>query len=683
MRNIWVYDLEQSINFHSCAAINIDTKERKFFVIAHFRNNFEEYIEWLKSKGLILVGYNNLDFDYQLLHILLLWKDGSNIDALIKALYERTQVIVDNSTHRFAKELIPEWKMLIPQLDVYKINHLDNEAKRTSLKALEVAMRSESVQDIPFKHYEDITQEMLPIVEQYNFNDVENTMKYLLEYCLPAIQLRKDISTIYGINVMNANDIKIGVEIFAKELSRDMNIPIKDLRQLKTERKGGISLSECILDKVKFRSKSFNAIKDFFSAQHIYETNSVFNGIPTNKLGNVWNYCAKNESDYTTEPGRVKTKKLVKVKKGVEVLEKLNIIYKGFQYDFGTGGLHGCIRPGIYLSDNELTMVDIDISSDYPNIAINNKFRPAHLGESFCRVYKDIYERRKVIPKSNPNNAAYKLALNGVFGKSNEKSSWLYDPAFLVSITINGQLLLCMLAEAIVDFIPDVIMLQANTDGLTVKIKRTDYDRLMKICKQWESYTSLELEYAEYKKMIIKHVNSYIGEYTDPNKIPKYKGEFQIDREIYKNHSKRVVRIALSNYFLHNIPVAQTIRQHINGAKFGNYENYGIYDYCISKKATGSWYYQAIIVDGDRVNAIKHDGKVFRYFVSNKGAHYVKTNGDSSSQVEAHPQKGRTYYLTSFNKYFYSEIYDIDYSYYIRECNKIIEIIQTNQLEIV
>lgn len=275
-----------------------------------------------------------------------------------------------------------------------------------------------------------------------------------------------------------------------------------------------------------------------------------------------------------------------------------------------------------------------------------------------------------------------KLALNGVFGKSNSEFSWLFDPKFTMSITVNGQLLLCMLAEKIVDMIQDCIMLQINTDGLTVKLRRTDYDKLMKICKAWEKYTNLELEYVNYKQMIIRDVNNYIGQYTDPEKEPKYKGVFEIDKALHKNHSKRVCRIALSNYFLEDIPISETIRSHIHGAKFGKYKSYGIYDYLIAKKAVGGYHYESIKVDGEKVNAMVHDGKILRYFVSNKGLHFVKTNGKSSSKVEAHPQKGRMYYMTPFNEYFHSEIYDIDYSYYIKECNKIINIIDTQQLSL-
>lgn len=673
MRNIWVYDLEQTVNFHSCAAINIDSGERLFFVLSSFRNNFEEYVKWLKSPRLILIGYNNLDFDYQLLHILL----TSNLkgDRLITELYNRTQVLVDNTLDKRSKNLIPEWKQLIPQLDCFRIAHFDNEAKRTSLKALQASMRMDRIQDIPFKHTDLITEETLSIVEEYNFHDVEATLLFFKTHLTKAVKLRKDISVSHKINVMNANDIKIGEEIFTKRLSADMGIPIWELKRLRTNRSDGIALKECIIPNLTFKSKEFNSILHFFKDQYLYETKRVFSDIPITKLGELWNYCAKSETSSNT-----KSKTLIKKTDGVEVLKKLNVVYKGFQYDFGSGGVHGCIKPGIYKSDNHRVTVDLDISSFYPNIAICNNFRPEHLGDSFSKIYSFIYDMRKQIPKTNPDNAAYKLALNGCFGKSNEPNSLFYDPAFMLKITINGQLLICSLAEQIVGAIDNCTVLQVNTDGITICIDRSDENSLDKICKDWEETTGLQLEKFTYKQMIIRDVNNYLAEYETGGL--KHKGTFQIDKELHKNPSKRVVAIALENFFIRDIPVAQTIRQHINGITYGDYENYGIYDYCIVKKAVGGWYYQSLSAKDGELSIERLNDKMFRYFVSNRGKCYEKTNGTGKSLVEAHPMKGKTYYLTPFNKYFESQMYDLNYQYYIRECNKIVNIIKPNQISL-
>ena len=134
-----------------------------------------------------------------------------------------------------------------------------------------------------------------------------------------------------------------------------------------------IHFNECILPKIKFQSKEFNALLIKWKSISITETK-----------GSI--------SD--------------------------SVIYKGFKYDYGTGGIHGCIKSGIYEANDEYCICDIDVSSFYPNLAITNNFYPEHLGETFCKVYKEIYDTRAKAKKEGNDvvNAGLKLALNGVYG---------------------------------------------------------------------------------------------------------------------------------------------------------------------------------------------------------------------------------------------------------------------------
>lgn len=150
--------------------------------------------------------------------------------------------------------------------------------------------------------------------------------------------------------------------------------------------------------------------------------------------------------------------------------------------------------------------------SYYPNLAIQNRFYPEHLGEEFCDIYYQVYITRaqaKTKAKKEKDlvaiaiNAGLKLGLNGTYGKSNDIYSFFYDPLYTLKTTINGQLLLCMLAEELSD-ISEII--QVNTDGVTIKIRKELEDNVYKICKDWEKLTNLELEYAYYDKMVIRDV---------------------------------------------------------------------------------------------------------------------------------------------------------------------------------
>ena len=76
------------------------------------------------------------------------------------------------------------------------------------------------------------------------------------------------------------------------------------------------------------------------------------------------------------------------------------------------------------------------------------------------------------------------------YGKSGEESSFLYDPKYTMTTTINGQLLLSMLLEEILTN-SESILLQGNTDGLTFHVLRTELDTVLNICKNWEEKTKM------------------------------------------------------------------------------------------------------------------------------------------------------------------------------------------------
>jgi hypothetical protein len=235
--------------------------------------------------------------------------------------------------------------------------------------------------------------------------------------------------------------------------------------------RSSIALQDVILDKIKFIHPEFNKILEKFKSSVVVDTKKPF---------------------------------------------EYSVIYKGFKYDYGVGGIHGCIKPGVYEADREHIIYDIDIDGMYPSTAILFGFYPEHLGKQFCDIYKKMYitrmkaKKQAKIDKSDRSasaiNSGLKLALNGAYGKSNDQYSLLYDPKFTMAITVNGQLLLSMLAERVAD-IQGLTMLQVNTDGITVKVPINKIDEFKHICINWEEETGYSLEYNQYKKMIIRDVD--------------------------------------------------------------------------------------------------------------------------------------------------------------------------------
>ena len=288
----------------------------------------------------------------------------------------------------------------------------------------------------------------------------------------------------------------------------------------------------------------------------------------------------------------------------------------------GTGGIHGCIESGVYESTNTHMILDIDVAAYYPALAIQNGFYPQHLGQSFVEVYRELFETRMEAKRTGnkPVNSGLKLALNGVYGKSNDQYSLFYDPMYTMRVTVNGQLLLSMLAEGLVDEIKDITMIQANTDGITIKIPRDQYDEVMLICRDWEEETGMILEYAEYKKMVIRDVNNYLAITTDGYAKPK--GCFEITPmqngaiAYNKNWSMRVVPKALHAFYLDGVPVEDFIRKHEE-----------IYDFGIGFRARKDW--SIIYTDIEGNNKVRRkQQRTLRYFVSSTGGSLTKENKD-------------------------------------------------------
>ena len=66
--------------------------------------------------------------------------------------------------------------MVIGQIDIFKMHHWDNPAKRSSLKWIQYSMDWQNILDMPLSHETRIdTQEQINTIIEYCINDVEST----------------------------------------------------------------------------------------------------------------------------------------------------------------------------------------------------------------------------------------------------------------------------------------------------------------------------------------------------------------------------------------------------------------------------------------------------------------------------------------------------------------------------
>ena len=579
--NLGTYDIESYPNFFSFTLLDRQTKQLIQFEASWRKNNIPLLLQWLeywKINQYKHIGYNNIGYDYPMTHSII--TDPQYYDCA-ERIYEKNEQIISTPWERRFDNLIRPWDVVIPQIDLMKVHHFDNDAKRTSLKQLEFVRRSDAIEDLPYPPGIAIpqTDEAADTVLRYNAKDVYETDGFA-DDSMKELEFRDLMSSRYNSDFTNHNDTKIGKSYFIMQLE---NAGVKcfdgNRKPLQTYR-DGINLGEIIFPYVAFNRQEFKDVVSHLQATTIQETKGALN---------------------------------------------LSAVVDDFQFDFGLGGIHGSVESETFYSDDEYIITDADVTSYYPSLAIKNRVFPAHLSEKFCDVYEDVFNQRKGYKKGTVENAAMKLALNGVYGDSNSKFSPFYDPQYTMTITVNGQLLLCMLAEQLMR-IPKMRMIQINTDGLTIRYPRRYKEHYDTICDWWQSVTALNLEFIDYKSMHVRDVNNYIAVPFEGS--VKYKGAYVFNGAHtdakdklawHKNHSALIVKIAAAKAIVEGIPVRQTIMGHTELFDFFLLAKVGRKD-TLQLQADLYWNDDLITKDAK----VKNIQRISRYLVTNTGNKLVK-----------------------------------------------------------
>ncbi len=505
----WIYDSETYPNLYSVGFANTVTGEYRVFEISDRVNQADLLRAFLWSLHYVgdrLVGFNNVGFDYPILHDFLTAGHCSPYVA-----YEKSMGIIHSQDDDRFKHRVWDRDVVIPQVDLFLIHHFDNKARRTSLKQVEFAMNAPNLQDLPIEPGTVLSFDQIAEIIEYMKNDIIETWRFYL-HSIDRIRFREELSSKYHRNFINHNDTKIGKDYFLMRLE-EHGIPTKNVRTVRPS----INLGDVILPKIQFINPEFNRVLNFFKNKTITETKGVF-------------------KDLTAHVG-------------------------GLEFVFGTGGIHASVHGQHVRANDDGVIIDLDVASYYPNLAIANRFYPEHFTELFCDIYKDVFEQRKSYPKGTPENAMLKLALNGVYGDSNNVYSPFYDPAYTMKITINGQLLLCMLAEWLLA-IDGLSIVQVNTDGLTVKVPEPMIHHVNEVASHWEEMSGLTLEEARYSDMFIRDVNNYIAVKTDGTIKRKGAYCYGDDLDWHQNHSSQIIAKAAEATMVHGADSEEFIHSH-------------------------------------------------------------------------------------------------------------------------
>lgn len=510
----WGWDIETYPNIFTASFIHAATGIELVFEISDRKNEQQQLIEFVfnlgrsKARG---IGFNNLAFDYPVLHYVV-----NAPGCTLEQIYAKAQSQIKPEGQW--PEIIWDRDQIFEQIDLYKIHHFDNKARRTSLKALEVGMQSPNVKDLPFPVGMVLNDQQKDILIDYNKHDVRETLKFFVR-SLDKIHFREELTKQYGRNFMNHADTKIGKDIFVHELEKaGVDCSGVTIRER-------IALTDVIPSYVKLETTEFTDIM------------SRMKSVVLTK---------KQQDELLTTKG---------------VFSDMVATVDGIEYTFGLGGIHSGIPNCIYKSDDGFVMSARDVTSLYPNLSIRNRFYPEHLGETFCDVYENLFNRRRDAKRAGDKvvDATLKLALNGTFGNMGSRFSPFCDHKCLLSITITGQLSMAMLVEQLRK-VPQMTIVQTNTDGLILHHPAQYLEHVDNVCQWWMDVTQLNLECEDITSVYQRDVNNYIQVGTN-GKI-KRKGAYEYNYQWHQDPSAMIVARAAEAALVHGEDIRTFITQH-------------------------------------------------------------------------------------------------------------------------
>lgn len=177
----FIYDLESYPNVFTMSIIHASGKHMRVFEISDRKNDIEgiaKCLRYMVQNKCRMVGFNNLSYDYTLIHEIIkslkeAKETGKAPNITAAKLYKLTMQIITKMQNSDDKWYgVKESDHFIQQVDLYKIHHMDNVAKATSLKMLEVNMRSTNVEDLPFPVGKKLTSSEIDTLLHYNQHDV-------------------------------------------------------------------------------------------------------------------------------------------------------------------------------------------------------------------------------------------------------------------------------------------------------------------------------------------------------------------------------------------------------------------------------------------------------------------------------------------------------------------------------
>ena len=459
----------------------------------------------------------------------------------------------------------------------------------------------------------------------YNKNDVYLVCE-IARQKPDEIKLRYSLGAAFNLNLLCAARSTIADKLLNKFYAERSGLHIEAFKDLRTNRTA-LSFNKIIFPHIKFKTKQLQDLLEDMKKVVIYRT---------------------NKDSFVRE-----------------------ITFYGTTYTLATGGIHTQDKPVVLSSTKDYVYVHHDYTSYYPSIMISYKVVPEHLNKEVFVKMVDYFKQTRVkckhakkedgfvIPGVHNKLAAeaLKIVINAIYGKYGYENFWLYDRLAQMRVTINGQLMTMTLCESLE--LAGIHVVSANTDGIVIKLPYDKVDIYNQICNEWNDTNKMSADDEHYKVLVSMNVNNYFDIQEDDT--IEYKGALdpkQYLKDLKKGYDMPIVAKAVFEYFAHDTPVMETLRNHKDILDFCKTQNVGKQFEVVYQK-----------VENGKVIDV-HSQRHVRFYVSTKGVIIMKENVNSNQRSVLASGKP----VIILNKLDDKDISlrNIDYKYYYEEAYKII-----------
>ena len=511
-----IFDTECFSNFFLAAFKHLSTSHVLTFLHPLDVNK----LAWL-LQNYTIVGFNSLKYDLPLLSLALTDAPTGHLKSLsndlIKGLY--------------FKQAAQKYQFTIPQL-----NHIDLIEVcpgHGSLKLYGGRLHAKRIQDVPWAAEQALTAEQVQPTIDYCINDLDTT-ELVYNGLKEQLALRATLSKEYKQDLMSKSDAQIAEAVIGSELKR-----IKERYLSKPKVKPGHIHHFVPPENLKFSTEYMQAILENVRLAEF-------------KIG---------ADGYLVRPKEI---------------EELEINIGASTYRMGIGGLHSSEETISHIADENFEIWDADVASYYPNIILNCKLAPKHLGDDFLVVYKGLVDNRLDDKKAGriAQSESKKVLVNGTFGKTGSPHSIFYAPEVIIQILLGGQLYLLMLIESLEA--AGLSVISANTDGVLIKCPVGLRQTMLEAIKAWEAATGFVTEATQYKFYMARDVNAYLAVSVDGKVKAKniyydpWRGAGA--REQYwrfqKNPTAQICVEAVERFLTNGVPVEETILESNDVTRF-------------------------------------------------------------------------------------------------------------------